>query len=287
MEQYHPIVNFIYFAVVIGLSMSFLHPICLIISITGAVAYALFVFGADKVKRGFVTVFILMLLTALINPTFSHQGVTELYMLPSGNMLTLESIWFGIGAAFMLGASLVWFRTMGEILTADKIIYLFGKTFPILGLLLSMILGFIPKLKYKYEQIKLCGNGVKLSGLAGIKHKIKQLSLLVTWMLEDSVEMGKSMRGRGYGIEGRINYSIYRFAARDGVMLIIIIALASYVIIGKVSGVLYWSYYPITEGAKLSAYGLSVYVAYFVLCMCAVFEEIRKDIVWKKSMSAI
>jgi len=99
MEQYHPIINFIYFGLVIGCSMVFLHPVCLLISITCAAYYTVVLFGKRRAVKGFGGVAVLMLLTALINPTFSHQGITELCELPGGNMLTLESILFGIGAA--------------------------------------------------------------------------------------------------------------------------------------------------------------------------------------------
>lgn len=287
MEQYHPIINFIYFGLVIGCSMVFLHPICLIISITGAICYAVNIFGWRSALKGFAGVLVLMVLTALINPTFSHQGVTELMELPSGNMLTLESIFFGVGAAFMLGATLIWFRILGEILTADKIVYLFGKAFPILGLLLSMILGFIPKVRRKYTEIRACrreaqeGSGFRC-GVNRIKHSITNLSILVTWMLEDSVEMAGSMRGRGYGLEGRTNYTIYRFTRRDWRMLIFMLVVAGYIICGSIRGALLWNYYPITGGAAFTPYSVSVYAAYIMLCMSPVAFELRKRRIMKK-----
>lgn len=263
MEQYHPIINFIYFGLVIGCSMVFLHPVCLLISITCAAYYTVVLFGKRRAVKGFGGVAVLMLLTALINPTFSHQGITELCELPGGNMLTLESILFGIGAAFMLGATLLWFRIASEILTADKIVYLFGRTFPILGLLLSMILGFIPKVRRRYSEIVMCQ-----------RHNfIKEISILITWMLEDSVEMGKSMKGRGYGLPGRTGYSIYRFTKRDARMLILMIVLGSYVITGSIRGALAWYYYPVTTGAGANIYSISVFVAYAVLMAGPVVSE--------------
>lgn len=280
MEQYHPVINFIYFGLVIGCSMFFLHPVCLLISIISAASYTLYLFGREKAIKGFGGVSVLMIMTALINPTFSHQGVTELYELPSGNMLTLESIFFGIGAAFMLGATLLWFRILGEILTADKIVYLFGKTLPILGLLLSMIIGFIPKVKHKYTQIVMNRKQYmndEPGRIRKIKHGIENLSILVTWMLEDSVEMAKSMRGRGYGLPSRTSYSIYRFTKRDGRMLIFILIVAGYVILGSINGALSWYYYPVTEGTFTEPYTISVFVAYLILCMEPVCEEIHKD----------
>ena len=250
--------------------MVFLHPVCLLISIIGAMGYTIILFGGKKAAKGFAGVSVLMLLTALINPTFSHQGVTELAMLPGGNMLTLESILFGVGAAFMLGSTLLWFRASGEILTADKIVYLFGRTLPFLGLLLSMILGFIPKIKRKYSQISLSrGSDINDNSplIDKIKHGISKLSVLVTWMLEDSVEISKSMRGRGYGLQKRTNYSIYRFTKRDRRMLGFMLPAAGYVIAGGLKGALSWYYYPVTGGALKEPYTISVFVVYFLLCI--------------------
>ena len=270
MEQYHPIINIIYFGLVIGCSMVFLHPVCLLISIVCAAVYTVILFGREKAVKGFAGVAILMFLTALINPTFSHQGVTELMELPGGNMLTLESIFFGIGAAFMLGSTLLWFRIAGEILTEDKIVYLFGSIFPILGLLLSMILGFIPKIRRKYSEITMCRNNGKKTSF---RHHADNISILITWMLEDSVEMGKSMKGRGYGLPGRTRYTVFRFTKRDRRMLLFMVLAGVYVIIGSINGALEWCYYPVTMGAGLGLYSLSVYAMYVMLCACPVFEE--------------
>lgn len=309
MEQYHPIINFIYFGLIIGCSMFFLHPVCLLVSMIGSVSYTVYIFGWERAKKGFAGVLVLMLLTALINPTFSHQGVTPLATLPSGNMLTLESILFGIGAACMLGTTLLWFRILGEILTADKIVYLFGRTFPVLGLLLSMILGFLPKVKRRYSEIVMsrrqelvcqeryvasdksiredCGrkskaeNSAKSNHLIRVKHGISNLSILVTWMLEDSVVTASSMRGRGYGLEGRTTYTIYRFTKRDGRMLLFLLVVAGYVLIGRAVGALEWWYYPVTGGAGAKPYSISVYMAYLLLTLTPIAEELRQKRRWK------
>ena len=304
MEQYHPIINLIYFGLVIGCSMVFLHPVCLFISISCAACYTVALFGWKRGRKGFLGVGLLMLLTALINPTFSHQGVTELVTLPSGNMLTLESILFGIGAAFMLGATLLWFRIVSEILTSDKIVYLFGRTFPILGLLLSMILGFIPKVRQRYSEISVCrkqelsgmlysntmtgsrknGGWRRLNNIVSrSRFYATNISIMITWLLEDSVEMGKSMKGRGYGLPGRTQYTIYRFTKRDRRMLLFMVASGGYVIIGSIRGALSWYYYPVTMGAGADPYSVSVYIAYALLCASPAAEKIRNNI-WFKEM---
>lgn len=81
----------------------------------------------------------LLVITALINPAFSHQGVTILTYLPSGNPLTLESILYGIYAAFLLITVIAWFSCFNAVMTSDKFMYLSGGgIIPALSLVLSM-----------------------------------------------------------------------------------------------------------------------------------------------------
>ena len=72
----------------------------------------------------------LLVITALINPAFSHQGVTILTYLPSGNPLTLESILYGIYAAFLLITVIAWFSCFNAVMTSDKFMYLSGGDHP-------------------------------------------------------------------------------------------------------------------------------------------------------------
>ena len=88
-EGYHPFVNLLYFTLVIGFSLALTHPVAQGISLASAVAYALAIEGRKKLT--FILKFCLpmMLLTAFINPVFSHEGVTVLLYFGNGNPLTL------------------------------------------------------------------------------------------------------------------------------------------------------------------------------------------------------
>ena len=89
--KYHPLINFIYFTAVIVFSMIFVHPICLVTSLLCSVIYSIILNGKKALK--FIAMLLpLMLISALINPAFNHEGVTVIEYLPSGNPLTLESI---------------------------------------------------------------------------------------------------------------------------------------------------------------------------------------------------
>ena len=74
--KYHPLINFIYFTAVIVFSMIFVHPICLVTSLLCSVMYSIILNGKKALK--FIAMLLpLMLISALINPAFNHEGVTD------------------------------------------------------------------------------------------------------------------------------------------------------------------------------------------------------------------
>ena len=117
----HPLVNFLYFALVLLGTMLLQHPVCQAISLIGAIA-CFCTLGGEK-PGGFRLWYALALfaVTAAVNPAFSHEGRTILRYLPSGNPLTLESILYGIGAGLTLCTALVWFSCYTRIMTSDQI----------------------------------------------------------------------------------------------------------------------------------------------------------------------
>jgi energy-coupling factor transport system permease protein len=85
--------------------MFFMHPVSLIISLTGALTYAIYLSGKKAVRFSLLYMLPMMVMAAVVNPAFNHEGMTILTYLPSGNPLTLESILYGIAAAMMLAIS--------------------------------------------------------------------------------------------------------------------------------------------------------------------------------------
>ena len=47
-SSYHPLVNFLYFALVLVFGMCFMHPVCLVISLSSATATVLFLWFAAE-----------------------------------------------------------------------------------------------------------------------------------------------------------------------------------------------------------------------------------------------
>ena len=84
----HPVLNFFYFAVVLGFTMFIQHPVYLAVSFVAATAYSMWLNGVKKVlKINFLLTLPSLLIVALLNPMFNHYGVTPLlYIESSGNL---------------------------------------------------------------------------------------------------------------------------------------------------------------------------------------------------------
>ena len=120
--KYHPLVNFLYFALVIGFSMALNHPIAQGISLVCAVIYAVQADGRKGVLFTLKWCLPIMLLTAFMNPAFSHEGVTILLYFPTGNPLTLESILYGISAGVMIATVMPF--SLASFFSPEPIIFL-------------------------------------------------------------------------------------------------------------------------------------------------------------------
>jgi energy-coupling factor transport system permease protein len=289
---YHPIINFLYFTLVLLCSMFFMHPVCLAISLFCAFTYSISLKGRKALYFNLIYMLPMLIAAALINPAFNHEGVTILTYLWSGNPLTLESIVYGIAASTMIFTVVCWFSCYNVIMTSDKFIYLFGRVIPVLSLVLSMTLRFVPRFK---EQLKVISNAQKCIGrdasnggiLTRARHGIKILSIMVTWALENAIETADSMKSRGYGLPGRTAFSIFRFDSRDKKALCVIGGAGIYVLIGYFSGALNWHYFPSMKGTRATHYSISVLGAYFILGILPVAIELLEERKWKLLKSNI
>lgn len=291
-SSYHPLVNFLYFALVLLFTMFLLHPASLLISLSCAVAYQTCLKGRRAVRFQLLFLLPLALMAAVLNPVFNHKGATLLAYLPSGNPLTLESILYGAAAAVMLAAVITWFSCYTEVMTSDKFIYLFGRIIPALSLVLSMTLRFVPRFKAQLRtvsEVQRCiGRDVSSGGaLQRLKNAVTILSILLTWALENAIETADSMKSRGYGLPGRTAFSIYRLDGRDRAALFWLCLCGFYLFCGWAAGGFYWRYYPTLRGAALSPFPVSFQLAYLALCLTPVILNRREDQKWTRLQSNI
>ena len=225
-DSYHPMINFIYFTAVIACTICFKHPVFLGIGYVCAFAYS--------VKLGGIKVFLLNLLFLLLGimyalryASYEHFGVTVLAVNMIDNQITLESFVYGLVNGFIFATVCMWCCCILMLITADKIVYLFGRISPKLSLFLSILLRTVPRIKVRAKRIEISREGIGRGIVQGnlwerFLHLLSLISILITWTMEDFVESSNSMKSRGYSLRGRTAFSIYRFDNRDRSLIIVL-----------------------------------------------------------------
>lgn len=283
---FHPIVTFVYFAAVIGITMFSMNPIFLAMTFIVSFIYSVMIYGRKAIKLNLGILVPIMIVTMVINPLFTHKGKTVLFYL-NGNAMTLESIIYGLAAATMLSSMIIWFSCFNKIMSSDKFIYLFGRVAPSISLILSMCFRFIPMLKNRFKEIsegQKC-MGRDFSGGSFIKRSrqlCKEISILIAWSLEASIETSDSMEARGYGLKGRTSFSIFRFDKRDGRLMSLIIILFTTVLAGCIKGENNILYYPEVIFNTITPFSIAVIISYLLLLIVPIIIDIRGELMWKR-----
>lgn len=291
-SSYHPILNFGFFIIVMMFSMMFLHPIYLGIVLVAAFCYSVYLNGKKGLIFTLALALPMILLGTIFNPLFNHEGATILWYFPSGNPLTLESIYYGFASAVMIASVILWFSCYNAIMTSDKFIYIFGRLIPSISLIFSMVLRLVPKFK---NQAKVIINGQKCIGRDPMNGNLKQrlqngvriISILTTWALENGIETADSMRARGYGLKGRTSFSTFRFDSRDKAFSVIMLLMLVITFVPIAIGKIFINYYPLTVMNETTAVAVLNYIAFGILCFMPLILDLVEDVKWRVLKSRI
>ncbi|MDO4882571.1 MAG: energy-coupling factor transporter transmembrane component T [Oscillospiraceae bacterium] len=287
-NKIHPFTGLLYFAVVIGFSMFFMNPVCITLSLCCALLSAVIING--KRALGLTVKFIIpmILLVMIINPVFNHRGATIITYLPWQNPLTLEAILYGVASAVMFSSVILWFSVFNTVMTSDKIICLFGRIIPSLSLVISMTLRFVPRFVSKFKELKSARITPQKQGFI-IKMKIllSELSVMLSWSLESSIESADSMKSRGYGIKGRTAYNIFKFRKTDVIIITAVIISALTMILLIVLGVGKYSFYPVLKIEFSGALSVLFYVIHLGIMLIPSITIAWEGLKWKQLQSKI
>ncbi len=273
----HPITNLIYYLLIIGFSVTVMHPAYLLASLAGCLIFYGCINGAKKTLKMLGVVTMLVIFTAIFNALFNHAGETVLFRFQNGNALTKESIKFGAVSGIMLGCVLLWFLTLTKVITSEKIMYIFGGLIPGVSLLISMILKFIPEMRQKIKNINESRNalGIEESKLKRAKNIFR---VLVTTSLEDGIVTADSMKARLYGNARRTNYSNYKFLKKDITLMVTMLILGGVTLWSIISGRAKAIYFPRVEISQLE---LISFIIFCILVVLPVIFEVWEVLKWK------
>lgn len=285
--DYNPIVVAIYFLMVAGIAMFSMNPILLFLSLCGALLLYFLRNGFTDGKTHLVS-FALFLVLALINPLVSHNGVTVLFVM-NHNPVTLEALIYGLAAATMIVSVLYWFRIFSQIMTSDKLLYIFGACSPKLALILSMSLRYVPLLNKQAKKVEQTQHALGLYKEDNIvdylKGKLRIFSVMITWALEHGIITADSMTARGYGTGKRSRFSIFRMKAEEVAVLTVSILLFVLSLLGNRQ--LEFVYYPAIKMSEMTVMGAVGFAAYGILILLPTIIEVKENLKWNYLKSKI
>lgn len=281
----HPAVNLIFFLFAIGITMFSTSPAFLAVTLIFSWVYSILLNGKKAVKTNLIFTIPIVVIMAVINTLFTHNGATVLFFL-NDSRITLEALLYGLAAAVLLSSIIVWFSCFNVVMTSDKLIYLFGKAAPVLGLTLSMIFRFIPLLKARFREITMgqrcMGRHVSGGFFAKIRQHTKEVSILISWSLEAAIETSDSMEARGYGLPGRTSFHLFKMTPADKVLLAAIGASGIIAAIGCTMGKTSIYYYPKVVLGQWDVLTVITFAAYIVMLAIPIFTDIFGEIKWQQ-----
>lgn len=286
----HPAVLLAYIASLMGVVMFTRHPLVIALALTGAVFFLVAAEGIRSAKKPLGLSALLILLVTLTNPLFMHRGVTPLFVV-FGKLVTLESLLYGAVSGAMLAAVILWFRGYSTVMTSDKFLYLFGRVFPKLSLILSMAFRFIPlfvrQIRGVYQVQKTMGMHDSRALSDRFLGGARVFSAVLTWALENAIDTADSMRARGYGLPGRTSFSLFSFGKADRIALTATLTLAGAAAFGAWTGALDFTYYPAISRPEVDMADPVVWILIGVMMLLPAMIETADRMLWNSYRSKI
>lgn len=288
-ENLNPIAVSVYFLTVTGIAVFCMHPILLGFSLVGAISFFLLRNGRNRRKShvGFLVLFFIM---AMMNPLFSHNGATVLFVI-NDSPITLEATLYGVVASAMILAVLYWFRSFTQMMTSDKLLYVFGKLSPKLSLILSMGLRYVPLFSAQAQKINATQTALGLYKEDNIIDRVRGgarvFSVLLTWALENGIITADSMAARGYGMGKRTHFSLFRFRVADGILLLLTLTFGAVTCVSLGTQALEITFYPEIEISAVTPLSVLGLTAYGILTLLPVVWEWEEKIKWNCLRSKI
>lgn len=291
--QIHPAVGFFYIAAVLVITMITMNPYLLAISCITSIIVMGYLKGLSELRKNIVPDISVIIFTVGIQPVFSGSGKTVLYYV-NDRAVYLEGYIYGLVIAMLLITVFNWCTVMRILMDSEKWMYLIGRLSPTLAMMITMILRFIPLMRQRYRVIHEGQVGMGrynnlyskkknvlyafMGFIEKIRHRIKEISILISWSLENSIETSDSMESRGYGLKGRTSYHRYILKKTDIIQMILIAGAFAYVLVPVLLRQFRAYYLPRVYIESVSVWHVIVMVVYIVLAVFPVVFYKKSDI---------
>lgn len=280
-QKYHPLVIFLYLLGGIGVSMCTMHPVILLLSLGMMSAFGSLWIGKTFWIRLIGLGVPIAVFSVILMPLFSHRGETAVLYI-NDMPVTQEMIFYGVALLLLLLTVFAWFQIAAFLCNQEKILYLFGKVLPKFGLLLAMVFRLVPLMGQRFRVIhdaqKCLGASTKEKSLPEKARQFtKELSILISWFLEESMERAISMESRGYGVKRRTSFTLFRWETKDRVVFVVLLLLYGITSWQLFTGAYQSTFFPKIRMAGLSWRGIWGSLSFgLAILMPVVLEIIQK-----------
>jgi len=278
----HPAVVFCYFLCVIIFGMFMRNVVLEIISLLGAFVYVCTIFDRRRVLGLLALCVSIVVIMAVTNPLFSHNGVTPLFYMNS-MAVTLESVYYGISSGIMISAVLLWCAIFSDGFDFEKSSYIFGRVFSNICVVVTVALRLVKLIRYRARDMADCDVANRRGKL---KNVLSRFSAIIGWSFEQGIELSHSMKARGYGRGRRSFYNRFRFGFTDALALVITVLLTVAVLMLYIRGDFGFAIYP-KVWINITDWTYVGFWLYLALVFMPTAVEFRDILLWKYYRSGI
>ena len=290
-DRLHPLTVFLYYLAILVLTMTATHPVALLPLFVSAVLLRTVQVGVKRMLAGAPGAALLLLTITALNFLLVHRGKRILLFL-NGKPLTLEAVFAGASSGVMILSVILYCACLSRSLPGDRMLSLFGRRLPRFALLIRMTLGSVPRFRVRYREISDARGslGLARSGgkFAALRARLSVFSILLTLMLEESMDQADGMRARGYGLPGATRAVTEPRSPRDAVLSALLILLLIPALFPLVSGRGDWNWYPLDTASLVPDLFLTLsFAAGTAIAVLPILLEGKETLKWHILLSRI
>ncbi len=230
-------------------------------------------------------------LIAITNPFFSKEGETVLFYI-NKSPFTQEAFLYGVSMGLSLMCILVWFRVFNTVMTTDRTLHLFSGFLPKISMLLTVTLRTVPQLRRRVRETREVQQAMGIyttdkGYVARLKAEMAVFQAVFASSMEDAIETGDSMRGRGYGRPGATRFRGNKLNFAQGCVFVGLLLIWGLMIATIVGGGIAVAFYPTFQIALQEWTTLCFAFGFSLLCFLPVGLELYERIRWKWYISRI
>lgn len=273
---------FTYLVSAAAFAMAAPHPVYAGLSLAGAAASSCCTRGWRATMRQFKVLIGLIAVVAGANVLFVGEGATVFARI-GARAFTLEALAYGICAGVMLAAVFLWFASYAASMDSSATEELLGRVSPTVSLMVSQVMRLVPQFAERGRGVLGAAAATTSAAPNGVREqastRLRAVSVLMGWGLEDSIVRADAMRARGYVCGARrTSYRRYRLRRADGALLAGIVTLAAANIPLVALAVVQFSFYP-SPPRLLLWWGYLPYLA-FMLVVPALYAG--EALLWRR-----